>query len=61
MKFRVMMHVEIDAKDYPEAFDHAKKLLELFKDPFARMTIAASGVKLVNGDGAPVVYKPKPA
>jgi len=59
-KYRVTMHVVIDVTDQGEAVAQAKKLLELFKDPWVRAAIEGAGVRLSGGDGQPVVYNPQP-
>jgi hypothetical protein len=59
MNYRIMMHVEVDARDDREAFEVASKLGELLKNPMVRMAIQAEGIRLSGGDGRPVVYQPQ--
>jgi uncharacterized protein YajQ (UPF0234 family) len=60
MIYRVMMHLDVVAKDGREAVDVAKKLGELLKNPMVRMAIQGENIRLASGDGQPVVYEPQP-
>ncbi len=51
------MHVDVDAADDRQAVDWAKKLGDLLKNPFVKMSIEGEGVRL---SGQPQVYQPKP-
>ena len=59
MKFRIPMHVVIEARDERDAIAQAKKIEGLLKQPLVRMSIASEGVQLAGGDGRPVVYSPQ--
>jgi hypothetical protein len=59
MSHRILMHVEVDARDDRQAFDWATKLGALLKNPMVRMAIEGEGIRLTGGDGRPVVYQPE--
>jgi hypothetical protein len=59
MKYRILMHFLIEARDDRQASDEAKKLSELLKHPMVRMAIQGEGIQLASGDGKPVVYAPQ--
>ena len=59
MKYKVLMHVMIDARDDRDALHQASKLGELLKHPLVRTSITGEGVKLAGGDGQPLVYQPQ--
>ena len=59
MKYKVLMHVMIDARDDRDALVQANKLGELLKHPMVRMSITSEGVRLADGDGKPLVYQPQ--
>ena len=59
MTYRIMMHIDVDARDDREAFEVARKLGELLKNPMVRMAIQSEGIRLSSGDGRPVVYRPQ--
>jgi hypothetical protein len=60
MKYRILMHFVIEARDLNEAAGTAKKLDGLLKTPLVRMAIQDEGIRLAHGDGRPVVYAPTP-
>jgi len=59
MKYRILMHVVVEARDDRDAAEVAIKLDKLFKTPMVRMGIQSDGIQLAYGDGRPVVYAPK--
>ena len=59
MKYKVLMHVMIDARDDRDALQQAGKLGALLKHPLVRASISSEGVKLAGGDGQPLVYHPQ--
>lgn len=59
MRYRVMMSIGIEARDDREALEHALKLEGLLKESYVRMAVAGAGLRLVEGDGQPVVHRPQ--
>lgn len=59
MRYKVLMHVMIDARDDRDAHDQANKLVKLLKHPLVRTSITGEGVRLASGDGQPSVYQPQ--
>jgi hypothetical protein len=53
------MSIEIEARGEREAQANVLELKKLLEEPFVRLTIQSKGIRLVNGDGRPVVYAPK--
>jgi len=60
MRYKILIHFIVDARDSQHASDEAKKLSELLKHPMVRMAIQGEGIQLAGGDGRPVVYAPQP-
>lgn len=60
MKYRVLLSIEVEARDDREAYASATKLRELLKSPFVRMAVEGEGIQL-SGDGRPVVHQPQRA
>ena len=58
MKYRVLLSIEVEARSDHEALENAKKLKELLKSPFVRMSVEGQGIRL-SGDGSPVVHRPQ--
>ncbi len=58
MKYRILMHVVIEARGDQDALAVAKKLEKLLKEPMVRMAIRDKGIVLAYEDGRPVVYSP---
>lgn len=65
MRYKLLMHFVIEARDDREAAEVAKKLDEkLLKSALVRMAIQSEGIQLARGrtpeeaDGRPVVYAP---
>jgi hypothetical protein len=58
MRYKLLMHFVIEARDDRDAGEVAKKLDKLLKTPLVRMAIDGEGVRLAHGDGRPVVYAP---
>jgi hypothetical protein len=58
VKYKLLMHVLIDANSEREANEVAVKLDKLLKTPMVRMAIRDEGIRLADGDGKPVVYAP---
>jgi hypothetical protein len=56
MRYKILMHVEIDARDDHQAVDHANKLGELLKNPLVKMAIDGEGIRMI---GPPQVYMPQ--
>ncbi len=56
MKYRVLMHVDIDAANDHHAVDVANKLGELLKNPLVKMAIDTEGIRTL---GPVQVYMPK--
>lgn len=55
MAHRIMMHVDVAARDDRQAVEWAKKLDELLKNPMVRMTLEGEGI-VVQGQ---LVYQPQ--
>jgi hypothetical protein len=53
------MSVAIEARDYQQAHENAKKLEELLKGPLVKMAVESEGIRL-SGNGNPVVHRPQP-
>ena len=60
MRYRIMMSMEIEARDDRQAHERALKLQELLKSPMVRMAVAGDGIQL-SGDGQPIAYQPQRA
>lgn len=58
MKYKMLMHFVVEARDEREANEVAVKLDKLLKTALVRMAIGSEGIRLADGDGKPVVYKP---
>jgi hypothetical protein len=58
MRYRIMMSMEMEARDDREAHEYATKLAALLKTPIVRMAIADEGIRL-SGDGRPIVHQPQ--
>jgi hypothetical protein len=58
VKYKILMHVIIEARDDRDAAAVAKTLDKLLKTPLVRMAIDGEGIRLAHGDGRPVVYSP---
>ena len=58
MRFAIFMQVSVDARDQAQAVEWAKKLERLLRNPMARMTIEAEGIRMVS---EPIALQPKPA
>lgn len=59
-KFRIYAEVIIEANTHEEAVEQAMKLKKMLKNPLVKMTLAADGVTLADGDGRPNVLNPQP-
>lgn len=57
MRYRVMMSVQVEARDDREAQAYALKLKALLKNPLVRMQLESEGIRLTNGD--PTVHAPQ--
>lgn len=55
MRYRLLMHMDIEAKDENEALVSAKKLGELLKNPVVRISLESDGIRPVT---EAVVYRP---
>jgi hypothetical protein len=60
VKYRMLMHFVVEARDDREANEVAIKLDKLLKTAMVRMAISDEGIRLADGDGKPVVYAPQP-
>lgn len=60
MKYRIHIHIDVDARNQQQAVEWAGKIGELLKHPMTRMSIEGEGIRLAGGDGRPVVYQPQP-
>ncbi len=58
VRFRILVSIEVQAQNEPEADAHAKKLSKLLKNPLLRMQLESEGIRLVGDDG-PIVHKPQ--
>lgn len=58
MKYRIFMSIAVDATNYREAYEYAKKLDTMLKGPMVQMAAASEGIRL-SGDGEPVVHQPQ--
>lgn len=61
MRFKLLMEMTVEARTPQEAVEHSVKLRELVKNPLVKMAIEGEGIRLADGDGRPVVFKPQPA
>jgi hypothetical protein len=59
MRYRVLAHFVIEARDDAHAVELAKKFEALLKHPMVRMAIDSEGIRLAEGNGRPVVYSPQ--
>lgn len=55
MKYRILIHVDVDVRDDQQATEQANKLGQLLKNPMVKMAIASEGIRTA---GEPVVYRP---
>jgi hypothetical protein len=58
MKYRIMLHVDIDANGDQEAVEAAKKIGDTLKNPLVKMSLESDGIRPV---GPAVVYQPQRA
>lgn len=56
MRYRLLLHVDVDAGDDREAAECAKKLGALIKNPFVKMTLQGDGIRPL---GEAVIYQPQ--
>ena len=56
MRYRIMLHVDVNARDDNDAKFQAKKLDELIKHPMVKMSLESDGIKPLDS----LVYKPQP-
>jgi hypothetical protein len=56
MKYRLMLHFDIEARDDAEATDHAKKIGATVRNPLVRMSLESDGIRPI---GDAVVYAPQ--
>jgi hypothetical protein len=54
-RWRVLLHIDIDANDEREAFAHGKKIEETLKNPIVRISLQSDGIRPI---GDATVYKP---
>ena len=59
MKYKVLMHVMIDAPSDDHAMNQAIKLSGLLRHPMVRMAIKDEGVRLAGENGEATVYRPQ--
>ena len=59
MRFRIMMSVEVEARDSREAHEYALKFSNLLKSPLVRMAVEGEGIRLAGSDGRPIVHQPQ--
>ena len=59
VRYKVFMHIVIDAPSDDQALNQAIKLNGLLRHPMVRMAIKDEGVQLADGDGQPLVYHPQ--
>lgn len=58
MKYRIMMSIEVEARDDRQAHEYATKFAELLKSPLVRMAVVGEGIQL-SGGGRPIVHQPQ--
>lgn len=58
MRYRVMMSIEIEARDDRQAVEQTLKLKKMLEGPLVRMGVKTEGIQL-SGDGSPVVHQPQ--
>jgi transaldolase len=59
VRYRILMSVAVEARDYRQAHEHAKKLSELLKGPLVKLAVEAEGIRLSEGNGRPIVHQPQ--
>lgn len=59
MRYRIMMSVEVEARDDRQAHQNALQLTELLKSPMVKMAVTSAGIQLSGEDGNPVVHRPQ--
>lgn len=52
------MSIAVQATSDRQAYDQAKKLVELLKGPLVKMAVESEGIQLY-GDGQPIVHQPQ--
>ena len=55
MRYKILLHVEVEARDDHEAVDLANKLGGLLKNPMVKMALEGEGIRPIT---TPVVYMP---
>ena len=60
MRYRILVSMEIEARDDRKAHEYAVKLQELLRSPMVRMAVANEEIQL-SGDGKPIVHQPQRA
>ena len=50
MKYRIVMSIEVEARDDNQAYEQATKLSKLLKGPLVKMAVSGEGIQL-SGDG----------
>lgn len=59
MRYRIVMSVEVEARDDRQAHEYAKKLAGLLKSPLVKMAVEGEGIRLSGSDGRPIVHQPQ--
>lgn len=57
MRYRILMSIEIEARDDRQAYESAVKFEGLLKNPMVRMAVESEGIQL-SDDGRPIVHQP---
>jgi len=55
VRYRLLMHMDVEVKDENEALENAKMLSSLLKNPIVRMSLEGDGIRPV---AEAVVYRP---
>lgn len=57
MRYRVFVSIDVNARNYGHAFECAKKLDKLLKEPMLRMMLEGEGIQLFPEE-QPIVHRP---
>jgi len=59
VRYRIIMSVEVVARDDRQAHENALKLADLLKSPMVKMAVTSAGIQLSGDDGDPIVHRPQ--
>jgi len=59
MRYRILMHLDIDARSDHEAQEAAKKIEETLKNPIVKFSLQGDGIRPIEDLQSPRIYQPQ--